>query len=79
MHVHAPAVTAVCVSVATLFPMNTDAQQRAPLSIEAKIPLGKVDGRIDHLALDLDRHGLFVAELGNGLIGPRTTMPLGPP
>jgi DNA-binding beta-propeller fold protein YncE len=69
MHVHAPAVTAVCVSVATFFPMNTDAQQRAPLSIEAKIPLGKVDGRVDHLALDLDRHRLFVAELGNGTVG----------
>src|SRR5258708_28142969 len=35
------------------------------LELEAKIPLGEVSGRIDHLAVDLDRHRLFVAELGN--------------
>jgi DNA-binding beta-propeller fold protein YncE len=44
-------------------------QESAPLSLEARIPLGKVDGRIDHLALDLDRRLLFVAELGNGSVG----------
>lgn len=49
--------------------MSTLAQQRLPLHLEAKIPLGKVDGRIDHLAVDLDRHRLFVAELGNGTVG----------
>ena len=37
----------------------------APLTIEAKIPLGDVRGRIDHLAIDHARHRLFVAELGN--------------
>jgi len=35
------------------------------LRLEAKIPLGKVRGRIDHLAIDLARQRLFVAELGN--------------
>jgi hypothetical protein len=35
------------------------------LELEAKIPLGKVSGRIDHLAVDLDHRRLFVAELGN--------------
>jgi hypothetical protein len=39
------------------------------LEIEAKIPLGKVSGRIDHLAIDLDHHRLFVAELGNDSVG----------
>src|SRR5215472_7923998 len=38
----------------------------APLQLEGKIPLGAVRGRIDHLALDAERHRLFVAELGNG-------------
>ncbi|MGO8917476.1 MAG: YncE family protein [Stellaceae bacterium] len=37
--------------------------------LEAKIPLGDVKGRIDHLAFDPDRKRLFVAELGNDSIG----------
>ena len=41
----------------------------APLQLEAKIPLGAVRGRIDHLAIDLPRHRLFVAELGNDSVG----------
>jgi DNA-binding beta-propeller fold protein YncE len=36
-----------------------------PLTLEAKIPLGTVKGRIDHMAFDPDRGLLFVAELGN--------------
>jgi hypothetical protein len=36
-----------------------------PLVLEQKIPLGEVSGRIDHLAIDLARERLFVAELGN--------------
>jgi YVTN family beta-propeller protein len=40
-----------------------------PLQLEAKIPLGKVVGRIDHMAFDLAHHRLFVAELGNDSVG----------
>ena len=40
-----------------------------PLALEAKIPLGAVTGRIDHLAVDLKRQQLFVAELGNDSLG----------
>jgi DNA-binding beta-propeller fold protein YncE len=40
-----------------------------PLQLEAKIPLGKVVGRIDHMAVDLAHHRLFVAELGNDSVG----------
>jgi DNA-binding beta-propeller fold protein YncE len=40
-----------------------------PLQLEAKIPLGDVKGRIDHMAVDLDRRRLFVAELGNDSVG----------
>jgi YVTN family beta-propeller protein len=36
-----------------------------PLQLEAKIALGEVAGRIDHLAIDPSRQRLFVAELGN--------------
>jgi DNA-binding beta-propeller fold protein YncE len=39
------------------------------LLIEAKIPLGDVRGRIDHMAADINRHRLFVAELGNNTVG----------
>ena len=48
-----------------------DAQpaDRAPLQLEAKIPLGDVAGRIDHLAVDRERQRLFVAELGNDSVG----------
>ena len=42
---------------------------RAPLQLEAKIPLGDVAGRIDHLAVDRERQRLFVAELGNDSVG----------
>src|SRR4051794_40177245 len=41
----------------------------APLVLEGKIALGAVSGRIDHLAVDLQRRRLFVAELGNDSIG----------
>jgi DNA-binding beta-propeller fold protein YncE len=39
------------------------------IALETKIPLGKVTGRIDHLAIDLPRQRLFVAELGNNSVG----------
>lgn len=40
-----------------------------PLQLETKIPLGKVVGRIDHMAFDLAHRRLFVAELGNDSVG----------
>jgi hypothetical protein len=40
-----------------------------PLSLQSKIPLGSVAGRIDHMAIDLVRRQLFVAELGNNSVG----------
>jgi DNA-binding beta-propeller fold protein YncE len=45
------------------------AADSAPLLLESKIPLGTVHGRIDHLAVDLSRQRLFVAELGNDTVG----------
>src|SRR5580765_5391699 len=39
------------------------------LQLEAKIPLGDVRGRIDHMAVDLVRQHLFVAELENNTVG----------
>jgi hypothetical protein len=40
-----------------------------PLVLETKIPLGDVEGRIDHLAFDARLERLFVAELGNNTVG----------
>ena len=40
-----------------------------PLAVESKIALGDVRGRIDHLAIDLKRQRLYVAELGNDTVG----------
>src|SRR5689334_10346705 len=38
------------------------------LILERKIPLPDVGGRIDHMAVDLQRGRLFIAELGNGTL-----------
>ncbi len=38
------------------------------LALERTISLGKVPGRIDHLAIDLARKRLFVSELGNNSV-----------
>jgi YVTN family beta-propeller protein len=51
---------------ATAFAQSAD---QAPLQLEAKIVLGNVRGRIDHMAVDLKRQRLFVAELGNDSVG----------
>jgi hypothetical protein len=46
-----------------------EAAAAAPLVLEAKIGLGEVRGRLDHLAADVDRQRVFVAELGNDSVG----------
>jgi DNA-binding beta-propeller fold protein YncE len=44
------------------------AQPSSPLTLEATIPLHDVRGRIDHMAIDLPRKRLMVAELGNNTV-----------
>lgn len=51
------------------WPLMAAAAERAPLVLEAKISLGDVQGRIDHLAVDVAHRRLFVAELGNNTVG----------
>jgi hypothetical protein len=43
-------------------------QEAVQLELERTIPLPNVSGRIDHLAIDIERQRLFVAELGNGSV-----------
>jgi DNA-binding beta-propeller fold protein YncE len=50
-------------------PQAANATESVPLQLEAKIPLGDVKGRIDHMAVDFGRQRLFVAELGNDSVG----------
>jgi len=45
------------------------APQPASLGVDARISLGDVAGRIDHLAFDPVRQRLYVAELGNDSVG----------
>jgi len=42
---------------------------QSTLILESKIPLGDVRGRLDHMAVDLRRQRLFVAELENDSVG----------
>jgi len=48
---------------------SAQSADNGPLQLEAKILLGDVRGRIDHMAVDLKRQRLFVAELGNDSVG----------
>jgi DNA-binding beta-propeller fold protein YncE len=40
-----------------------------PLTLESKIQLGNIRGRLDHLAIDLGRQRLFIAQLENNTVG----------
>lgn len=51
--------------LATMITVSALAAGPAALELDSKIALGAVRGRIDHLAIDLGRRRLFVAELGN--------------
>jgi DNA-binding beta-propeller fold protein YncE len=55
------AAIAVCSTVFAASPL--------PLVLEESIELGSVSGRIDHLAVDLARQRMFIAELGNDTVG----------
>src|SRR3954466_11063366 len=54
---------------AMAIPLTAVPAQADMLQLEAKIPLGNVAGRIDHMAFDAARDRLFVAELGNNSVG----------
>ena len=60
----------VAIAAASFAPDRAFSQTPSPssLQLEAKITLGDVKGRIDHMAIDLPRRRLFVAELGNDTV-----------
>src|SRR5258708_28926281 len=61
----------VLASIVMLVNAATPAQSAdaSPLQLETKIVLGDVRGSIDHMAIDLKRQRLIVAELGNDSVG----------
>jgi hypothetical protein len=62
--IFAPFVALFC-----LQPLSAVSQEPATfLTLERTIALKNVSGRIDHMAIDLRRKRLFVAELGNGTL-----------
>ena len=64
------AALAILVLALALGSRETAGETMEPaLRLEAKIALGDVAGRIDHMAIDLARKRLFVAELGNNSVG----------
>ena len=55
--------------LALLVGTTIGARAQQALQLEATVPLGEVRGRIDHMAIDLPRTRLLVAELGNDSLG----------
>jgi hypothetical protein len=70
MTIHARSIIALAVLAFSggLPPPAGHAAETAGLVLEKTIPLPNVSGRIDHMAIDLRRHRLAVAELGNDTV-----------
>ena len=65
-------IAAICAGAIMLSPAASGIRAESiepALTLEAKVPLGDVSGRIDHMAIDPKRQRLFVAELGNNTVG----------
>ena len=60
-----PAAFAMLAAILTAEAAAAEDTEGPAMQLEAKIPLGDVHGRIDHMAVDLARHRLFVAALDN--------------
>jgi len=59
---------AAALAIASALLVSPSWADETPFLLERKIPLGEVRGRIDHLAVDLVRKRLFVAELENNTV-----------
>ena len=55
----------LCISC---FLVLAQAEQTEPLRLVGTVPLPQVDGRIDHMAIDVNGQRLFVAALGNNTL-----------
>src|SRR5207253_2630272 len=57
------------VAVAAVLLSRSPIEAQEALLLEGKIQLGNIRGRLDHMAVDLVRHRLFVAQLENDSVG----------
>ena len=66
-----PRTVAITASIMLALIVGTTvaAHAQQALQLEATVPLGNVQGRIDHMAIDVPRARLLVAELGNNSLG----------
>ena len=62
------AALSLAIALAVITGTARASQGHQPLVLEATIPLHDVSGRIDHMAVDLARRHLFIAELGNDAV-----------
>jgi DNA-binding beta-propeller fold protein YncE len=62
-------LAAACSLIALAAIPNSALAQSPVIQLEAKIPLAHASGRIDHMAADVTRRRLFIAELGNNTLG----------
>ncbi len=58
----------IAIPVLALFLPSAQADETAPVTLAGTIALPDVEGRIDHLAIDLPGERLFVAALGNDTV-----------
>src|SRR6201989_2531362 len=61
-------LAAGAVPASLVLPVKAREAPMMPLVLDRTIPLPNVSGRIDHMAVDLKRGRLFVAELGNNTL-----------
>ena len=54
--------------LALLFAASSKGENAGPLQLEKEIPLPGVEGRIDHLSVDIKGQKLFIAALGNNTV-----------
>jgi hypothetical protein len=52
----------------TALAVNAHAQDATPLRLVQSIPLANVEGRIDHMAIDIKGQRIFIAALGNNTV-----------
>ena len=58
----------VLLIVLAVIGLDVQAEESPPLRMVQTIPLPNVEGRIDHLAVDLKGQRLFIAALGNNTV-----------
>src|SRR5258708_12030668 len=61
-------LAACCVAIVVGFAAPASAQEKQALKLVQTIPLAGVRGRLNHMAVDLEKKRLFVAASGNNTL-----------